>query len=114
MEPSSSWKSQVTLSWSRRHVALSQFCLHTAASHPWGTPREQVRAQTCSVQCPTVLLPAGGQKEGLGVTSLMLNPFLLSWAQTDGHEATSSCWGVISRWKVAGMEPSAMGTFTSL
>lgn len=95
-------------------MALSQLCLHTAASHPWGSPREQVPAQTCSVQCQTALPPCTGQKEGLGVTSLMLNPFLLSWAQTGGREATSSCWGVISRRKVAEMEPSAMGTFTSL
>lgn len=48
------------------------------------------------------------------MTPLLLNPFLLSWAQAGGHAATSSCCGVISRWKEAGMEPSAMGTSTSL
>lgn len=96
-------------------MGLTQLCLHPAASHPWGTPCQQVPAQACSVQGQTALPPfIPRQKEGLGMTSLMLNPFLLSWAQAGGHEAPSSCWGVISRWEEAGMEPSAMGTSTSL
>lgn len=50
-----------------------------------------------------------GQREGLGTTSGMLNPFLLSWAQAGGHEATSSCWGVISRGRKQGWSPVPQG-----
>lgn len=42
---------------------------------------------------------------GPGNDLIDLNPFLISWAQAGGHEATSSCWGVIS--KVGGSRDGA-------
>lgn len=51
MEPSSSWRSEVILFWSKRHVGLTWFSLYPAASQPWGTPHVQVPAQACSGQC---------------------------------------------------------------